>query len=263
MRESRSAKRSAKIQVIGCGEAFDVDLGNTSYLFSGVGYPSILFDCGYQIPERLWKAELHSSLDAVCFTHLHADHSFGIVPLLMRYWEEKRRKPLDIFGPRCIQTYVRKLFDLGYPGAFNRLGFSLRFHEFSPAKPLTWKGLKFSTARTVHSVLNLTIRVDLKGMAKSFAVSGDGQITEETMRLVEDVDLLFQEVYTAEPEVPVHADLQTVAAFVARARLKKVLIAHQGRGEKPRVLWRVSQLAKKDRRWGVSRVGLASRLVWG
>ena len=38
--------------MIGSGEAFDHILGNTAYLFSGKGYPTVLFDCGYQIPER-------------------------------------------------------------------------------------------------------------------------------------------------------------------------------------------------------------------
>ena len=77
----------AGVRVVGCGEAFDVGLGNTSYLFSGEGYPALLFDCGYQIPERLWLNRLHLGLDAVFFTHLHADHSFGFVPLMARYWE--------------------------------------------------------------------------------------------------------------------------------------------------------------------------------
>jgi hypothetical protein len=44
---------SALIRVIGCGEAFDSEFGNTSYLLSGRNCPSVLFDCGYQIPERL------------------------------------------------------------------------------------------------------------------------------------------------------------------------------------------------------------------
>jgi len=119
----------ASIQVIGSGEAFDSELGNTAYLLRGKGVPGVLFDCGYQVPERLWRTRYHASLDAVFFTHLHADHAFGIVPLLTRYWEEKREKPLALIGGPGLEAYVRRHMELGYPGMLQRLKFELEFLE--------------------------------------------------------------------------------------------------------------------------------------
>jgi hypothetical protein len=72
--KTKTPERPA-VRVIGSGEAFDTYLGNTSYLFTGKGLPTVLFDCGYQIPERLWKNGLHTNLDAICFTHL----TFGLL----------------------------------------------------------------------------------------------------------------------------------------------------------------------------------------
>jgi phosphoribosyl 1,2-cyclic phosphodiesterase len=247
---------SPEIIVIGSGEAFDAGLGNTSYLFHG-GAASILFDCGYQIPERLWAGDLHRELDAVCFTHLHADHSFGIVPLLVRYHEEKRRKPLHLFGPRGTETYVKKLVSLGYPGL--KISFRVVYHELSPERPLVWRKLRFRCARTTHSVLNLTVRVDFFG--RSFAVSGDGQITGATRALVGDVGLLLQEVYTRAPEVPVHADLETLVAFVADASVGRIGVAHHSRSAKSKVHARVRQLTKTDRRWFVLNPGMRVPLL--
>jgi len=243
-----------KIRVIGTGEAFASELSNTSYLLQGPRIPTILFDCGYQVPERLWAQKLHLDLDAICLTHLHADHAFGLVPLLARYWEEKRRQPITLFGPRSTQQYLTNLFNLGYPGLIKRLQYSLNFIELAQNSRATWQGLSFTCARTVHSVLNHTVRVDIG--RKSFAISGDGQITAATRNLVTDVGILFQEVYTLRTPIPVHADLVTVEKFIATASLGRIGIAHQSRSEITKFHRKVETLRKNDSRWFILKPGM-------
>ncbi len=248
--------KAPSITVIGTGEAFGTQFGNTSYLLQGVSAPSILFDCGYQIPERLWKSGLDKKLDAVCFTHLHADHCFGIVPLLTRYWEEKRTRPLTILGSRGTEIFIKKLFTLGYPGIFSQLKFPIRFVSLSESNSISFEGLSLSVARTVHSVLNYTIRVDFeRNRFKSFALSGDGQITPSTQELVKDVGLLLQEVYTLRKKIPVHADLKTLEAWASGASISKIGVAHHARSEVNRVHKRIQVLARKDPRWFVLKPG--------
>jgi ribonuclease BN (tRNA processing enzyme) len=220
---------SPAITVIGSGEAFDRGIGNTSYLLRGRKLPSVLFDCGYQIPERLWSKALHADLDAVCFTHLHADHSFGIVPLLVRFAEEGRTKPLHILGPRGTDRFVSRLLDMGYPGFAKRISFDIRFVTLSTSSATQFRGLRLTCARTVHSILNFTIRVDLPGRLAAFAVSGDGQITPETKRLVSDVCVLFQEIYSEAPGIPVHADLATIRAWIPETSIKILVASHFAR----------------------------------
>lgn len=253
-----------QVQVIGCGEAFDgTGLGNTSCLFSGAGVPSVLFDCGYQIPERLWARKLHSRLDAIAFTHLHADHALGIVPLLTRYWEEKRSQPLVILGPQGTETWIRKAMELGYPGMLKKLPFALEFQPLLEGLALVWNGLHFSAARTRHSVLNFTIRVDLPG-GRSFSVSGDGQVTRETLQLVDSVDLHFQELYLPKPGIPTHADLQTLREGWADDQgPRKIVLTHFARNSRETLIRQVERLREWDERFQVAVPGAVFKLPRG
>jgi len=242
----------ASIEVIGSGEAFDSELGNTAYLLRGDGVPGVLLDCGYQVPERLWRTRYHASLDAVFFTHLHADHAFGIVPLLTRYWEEKREKPLALIGGPGLEAYVRRLMELGYPGMLQRLKFELEFLELREGEVLVWRELSFRGARTVHSVLNLTVRVDFKdaaGGAHSFSVSGDGATTDESRALVEDVGVHLQEIYSVDADIPSHENLVKFSAWARSSHIGTIRVAHHARSALGAVTSEVDRLRERDPRW--------------
>jgi ribonuclease Z len=260
------------LTVLGSGEAFDSELGNNACLLSvegegggGSTVPTLLFDCGYQIPERLWRLEsVYPKLDGIYLTHLHADHSFGVVPLLVRFWEEKRQRELVIIGPRGTQRFLTRLLDLGYPGARKRLGFPVRWIEVDESKALRWRGLKLSFARSRHSVLNLAVRVEGKtdGQRFSFGISGDGQLTDATRKLMQGVQRLLQEVYSRDPEISTHCDLKTLSNFVAESAITQVAITHIGRDEKSRVGAVLKQLSRiEPGRWLELRPGMRIDLV--
>ena len=170
-----------KVTIIGTGEAFDSGLGNNSFVLHGAGLPTVLVDCGYQIPERLWAGGLHRRLDAVYLTHTHADHSFGIVPLLGRYLIERRERPLPVIGHSGVGSFVRRALDLGYPGMRENLPFPLEFISVSPSRRLDFGALSLACARSDHGVLNLSVRFEAGG--SSCAFSGDGAPSAATEAL--------------------------------------------------------------------------------
>jgi ribonuclease Z len=264
----KKAPKPATLRVLGCGEAFDTGLGNNScLLYDGKGgvpskekrFPTVLFDCGYEIPERLWALnKIYGELDGVYLTHLHADHAFGLVPLLVRFAEEGRSEPLGIFGPQGTGSYLHKLMDLGYPGMRARLPFDVEFCELKESDSVQWGGLRFQTARSTHSVLNLAIRVEGEGELEglSFAVSGDGQLTPETRKLYDGVKVLFHETYSIEQDIPTHCDLKTLSKFAARSAIQHLGITHVSRGEKSAMKQAVSQLKRLDPRWFLLKPGM-------
>src|SRR3954447_14844935 len=97
-----------RVQILGCGEAFDENLTNTSLLVE-CG-ETLLFDCGYSAPAPIWRSVPdHSQISLIYISHPHADHYFGLPALLARMWEEKRTKPLVIVSQPQVLEQIRQL----------------------------------------------------------------------------------------------------------------------------------------------------------
>ncbi len=215
-----------RIEVLGCGEAFDSEHGNTAFYLSDA---RMLIDCGYQIPERIWKRGL--SVDSALLTHLHADHFFGLVPLLVREQEEGRKKRFTILGPRGVGRAVEKLMELGYPAL--SLGFPIRFVELRSGGTVSHAGCRIESAATKHSVLNLAHRLSSKG-GRSIGVSGDGLPTPRSVALLLGCDLVFQEAYTPQTSPWLHADLESLMEHYSGCQ-GKVVLTHVSRRERKNV----------------------------
>ncbi len=247
-----------KLRVVGSGEAFDAGLGNNSFLLYGADVPTVLFDCGYQVPERLWAQRLHREIDAIYLTHTHADHVFGLVPLLSRYREERRLRPLVLIGHAGLPRYLRKLMDLGYPGMAARLNF-VDFLALRPGRMLRWNSLALSCARSAHPVANLSVRVEGPG-GRCLAVSGDGGLTPATAALYRGVDLLCHELYALRATERGHANLSTLEAFVRTSQVGRIVVSHHSRRLRSKIETAVERLSTTDPRWIVARPGLVLTL---
>jgi ribonuclease Z len=239
-----------KIRVIGCGEAFDSGPGNNSFLLSAPATehsPStqLLIDCGYQIPERLWHQGLHTSLDGLYLTHTHADHSFGVVPLLTRFWEEKRSQAFTIIGHNGVKNYVEKLMELGYPRMLGKLPYPLHFISVSPAAAIEWNGINVTTAQSEHGIKNLSVRFEHD--SKSCAFSGDGGITPATRALYDGVDLLFHELFATRRNVPGHTNLVSLSALERELELARIVVSHHGRRYKDAVVRAIDSSNKRSK----------------
>ncbi len=63
----------------------------------------VLFDCGEGTQFQLRHAGLrHSRIVAVCITHLHGDHYFGLMGLLSSMALTRREAPLTLIGPQQL-----------------------------------------------------------------------------------------------------------------------------------------------------------------
>ena len=227
-----------EVVFLGVGEAFDETLPNTSTLIrlSAENSPvSVLLDCGFTAPPRLWKeTSKPDSIDAIWISHFHGDHALGLPPLLVRAWEEGRSKPLLILGQKGISAFTRQALDLAYPGFYEKLAFPITFAEIEPGGNVDRLGLTFRTAETSHSQRNLALRIDAEG--KSVYYSGDGKPTLESTHLAEGSYLIIHEAFHMETELPTHGTAEGSVDMAKRSGASHLALVHIQRKARAQVI---------------------------
>jgi len=255
---------NAKLGLLGVGEAFSSGLGNTSFLLyealEGTSpsrpVPKVLFDCGYQIPERLFAlGGLEMEIDAIYITHLHADHAMGLGPLLKALHQRGRKKTLTLWGPKGLESYVRKITDLAYPGSFQKLRFPVKAIPLKANSTWIWKGLRFKTAPTQHSVQNLSVQVRLGTRGPAFFISGDGKPTTQSLALARESEWVFHESFFLQQDTLHHAHLAFLRDAFHRSRTLKIIPTHFAQEEALKIMATLRRHSTKDPRWILAEPG--------
>ncbi len=232
-----------KVTFIGTGEAFDI-LPNTSILVQAET-TSILLDCGYSVPQSLWKITSDPNIpDGIFITHFHADHYFGITPLVMRMVEDGRSKKLTLFGQRNGLEKIKRLIELGYPGYFKKLSSLLEYVPVEDNKKLKFKEFEIRVARTLHTLPNYAVRLDFKD--KSVGYTGDGKITIDVKTLLRGCNLIICECYSLEPTLENHACLDDILRFSSEIGVEKVAIVHVSRSYREILEEKLKEFEKLD-----------------
>lgn len=212
--------------ILGCGEAFDESLANTSVLLSAAG-ANILFDCGYSVPPQVWKTLPGAeAVDLIYISHPHADHYFGLPALLGRMWEDGRTRPLAILTQPAVIGSIRELLEFGYRGLPSQFQFAIEFLPAAAERPVETHGVVFRFAPTSHPAPNLAVRVECGGAA--FCYSGDGMFTPESRRLFSGADVLVHEAFSFEPMAS-HADIGGVLAMARQEGVRRTALVHVSR----------------------------------
>eukprot|EP00811_Abedinium_folium_P000565 NODE_10518_length_1346_cov_3.393765.p1 GENE.NODE_10518_length_1346_cov_3.393765~~NODE_10518_length_1346_cov_3.393765.p1 ORF type:complete len:355 (+),score=131.75 NODE_10518_length_1346_cov_3.393765:67-1131(+) len=130
---------------------------NVSALALSTQLGAVLVDCGEATQHQLGvcTALKASQIAAICITHMHGDHCFGIFGLLAALALEGRKEPIDIVGPVGLREMVETVLRLG-GGWTAEDHFLLRFTELNPAMADVpcgrFAGLEVRAYRMVHSI---------------------------------------------------------------------------------------------------------------
>lgn len=221
-----------KIVSIGVGEAFDERYYNNSHLVVS-NENVILLDCGYAIPNQIWKYYPDVSfIDSIFISHLHADHCFGLPPLIVRMREEKRRKPLTIISMN--NEKLKQIIKNGYPKALDNSPFEIEFIEAKPSKKIRCHTMDLTFASTSHSIPNLAVRIS--NGKNIICYSGDGRHTDESKELYENADLLIHECYKIEESMKYHSSLTDLISLVSNQNIKHLFLTHIQRNSREKMV---------------------------
>lgn len=213
-----------KIDVLGCGSAFSMQQNTSAIRVIDKENRQLLIDCGPTIPRTLWQRGGDvNDIDAIYFTHVHPDHCTGLAALL-NYWKSfRRKKPLIIWSQREQRPVLIKLASLAnWPE--NDLCFDIDWRDSEPA--WQWHGWQMRTAFTHHELANLALRIEADGHTLFY--SGDGRPTPESIALMHNACLAFQECAsaTALPNDASHGDFPGCLALFEQLRLPRLGLYH-------------------------------------
>src|SRR5256886_12704840 len=179
-----------RVTVVGCAGSFPgPDSPASCYLLEAEGF-RLVIDMGNGALGVLQRYAGLFSIDAICLSHLHADHciDLGAYWVARQYAPDGSRPPIPVYGPRG--TAERVTPDLG-PGAEipdgpPRFG----FHDLEPGTTEIGP-FRLTADRMSHPVETFGFRVEHAGWRLAYS-AGTGE-SEALVRLAADADALLCE----------------------------------------------------------------------
>jgi ribonuclease BN (tRNA processing enzyme) len=220
-----------RVTVVGCAGSFPgPDSPASCYLLEAEGF-RLVIDMGNGALGVLQRYAGLFSIDAICLSHLHADHciDLGAYWVARQFPPEGPQPPIPVYGPRGTAGQVRP--DLGPGGAEHIDGGpdgQLRF-DFRELEPGSFGigPFRLAAAHMNHPVETFGFRVEYAGWR--LAYSADTGESEALVRLAADADALlceasFLDGQDTRPDL--HLTARQAAAHAARAGVGQLVLTH-------------------------------------
>lgn len=135
------------VAFLGTGGAVPSARRNTASVLVARGGERLLFDCGEGTQRQMQRSLGLVQVDAIYFTHFHADHFLGLPGLLKTYDLTERERPLTIYGPRGLRDLIGSLGRV-----IGRVGYRLELVEIEPGDAIPCQGAEVRAFAVEHSV---------------------------------------------------------------------------------------------------------------
>lgn len=176
-------------QVLGCSAGIPTqERGVTSLLVTTTKY-DIMLDCG----EGTYLKWLSAGgkwrrLKTILITHMHPDHTAGLIPLIFYRKILRIEPPLTLYGPPNLEKWLLKsLEEQGVNLTFELIINSLEeFPEFELAD-----GITVTTAEMKHKIPCWGFR--LEDVKRSFVFVTDTLPCDNAVKLAQNADVLLHE----------------------------------------------------------------------
>jgi len=164
------------------------------------------------------------SVDAILYTHAHADHITGLDDV--RILNRIAGRPLQAFGTETALEEISARFRYAFrpwkpPGFFRPV---LEKSPISPGNTVMISGMAVTAFRQDHGMIeSLGIRIG------RFAYSTDVvRFDEMAFESLDGVDTWVVGCFTAGQPHPTHANLKTALTWAARVGARRTILTHMG-----------------------------------
>jgi ribonuclease BN (tRNA processing enzyme) len=217
-----------QLTVIGCSGSFPgPDSPASCYLLEAEGF-RLVMDMGNGALGVLQRYAGLFGVDAVCVSHLHADHcvDLGAYWVTRQYAPGGARPPIPVYGPAgTVERVAGVLLGSGETGAasvrerFDVRDLTVGTREIGP--------FRITTEHMNHPVETFGFRIEYAGW--KLAYSADTGETDALVRLAEGVDVLLSEASFQESEgnpPNLHLTARQAGEHATRAGAGHLVLTH-------------------------------------
>ena len=223
---------SESLRVYVCGSASPLGMGQAQACIAVVTPEHFfLIDSGAGSTDNISRLGLPTSeLDGLLLTHFHSDHIAEIYEVNLNSWVQGRPQPLTIYGPQGVAevtngvnaTYRQdRIYRTGHHGEDllpPALGV-LAHKTIVPGIIFEDGDLKITAYLAEHPPIHPAVgyRFDYRG--RSVVISGDSNVTGETLKIVDGADLLLHDALS----LPTVTALSDALGAVGQSRQSKIV----------------------------------------
>jgi phosphoribosyl 1,2-cyclic phosphate phosphodiesterase len=180
---------------------------------------NVLIDTTPDFRYQALRAEI-GRIDAVLYTHSHADHIMGLDDL--RPFNFLQRETIPIYASPVHLNYLKRVFPYIFddsPSESSRP--RITAHEFADDKPIELFGLAFHPLRLSHG----------KGLSYGFRfgraayLTDHSEIPAESLSHLNDLDVLFLDALRHNPH-PTHSTVNQSLKTVEQLRPQRAFFTH-------------------------------------
>jgi phosphoribosyl 1,2-cyclic phosphate phosphodiesterase len=161
-------------------------------------------------------------VDAVLYTHSHADHVHGIDDLRAFCWQKKDNKPLPIYSDQYTIDQITNRFDYAFENKYGPAVPSLAANTISIGNN-TIQGVNVEAIKQIHGKgFSLGYRFD------NVAYSTDvNNLPNESMEQLKDLDLWIVDCVRYEPHYS-HSHFDQTISWIKKLKPKRAILTHMG-----------------------------------
>ena len=214
-----------RLTVVGCsGSLAGPDSAASCYLLEAEGF-RLVVDFGNGSLGALQRYAALLSIDAVCLSHLHADHCVDLYSysIARTYSPAGPQPPIPVYGPAGTAERMGLVHG---PGGDKGLSKRFTFETMQPGR-LSVGPFDIDLAHVNHPVETFGFRFTQGG--RSLVYTGDTGETDAVPALADGADVFLSEAaFLDEPGLPpdLHLTARQAARYASRAGVGRLVLTH-------------------------------------
>jgi len=229
---------SIKVTMLGCGSSGGVPLIGNIWgpcnpnnpknqrrrvsILVNINNKNFLIDTSPDLRMQMLDAKI-TNIDAVLYTHSHADHANGIDDLRAFCWKRKDNSPLPIYGDEYTINQLKERFYYAFGTKAGPAVPSLEARTINIGQINTILDTDITAIKQIHG----------KGYSigyrfGNFAYSTDvNKFPEESFQFLKNLDIWIVDCVRYEPHYS-HSHLEQTLSWISILKPKRAILTHMG-----------------------------------